>query len=35
MLRRILKRVAQIIKEEWQWFNFRLWMKSRAVRFMR
>ncbi len=35
MIRRILKRVLQTIKEEYEFFKLRTWMKSRAVRFVR
>lgn len=35
MIRRILKRTAQVIKQEYAWFKFRLWLKSRAVRWAR
>jgi hypothetical protein len=35
MLRRIFKRISQVIKEEFEWFKFRCWMKGRAVRFLR
>jgi tRNA isopentenyl-2-thiomethyl-A-37 hydroxylase MiaE len=35
MIRRILKRVSQVIKEEWEFFKLRSWMKTRAVRFVR
>jgi hypothetical protein len=31
MTRRILKRFLQVVKTELEWFQFRLWLKSRAV----
>lgn len=35
MLTRIIKRVATVIREEWQWFKFHTWKKNNVVRFMR
>lgn len=35
MIRRIFKRVLQIVKQEWEWMQFRIWLKSRAVRWVR
>jgi len=35
MITRILKRIATVIKEEIAYFKLRVWMKSRAVRFVR
>lgn len=35
MIRRIAKRIAAVIRQEWEWFRFRLWLKSRAVRWAR
>lgn len=33
MIRRIVKRFVTVVKEEFAWFKFRLWLKSRAVRY--
>ncbi len=33
MIRRIFKRVAQVIKDEFAWFKIRCWLKSRAVKY--
>jgi len=35
MIRRIFKRIAQVIREEVGWFTTRAWLKSRAVRWVR
>jgi len=35
MIRRIIKRVLQVVKQEWEYTKFRVWLKSRAVRWAR
>ena len=35
MIRRIFKRFVTVVKEEFEWMKTRIWLKSRAVRFMR
>lgn len=35
MIRRIIKRTWQIIKEEYQWMKTRIWLKNRAVTWLR
>lgn len=35
MIRRICKRIIAVIKEEFEWMKTRIWLKSRAVRFVR
>jgi hypothetical protein len=35
MIRRIFKRISQVIKEEWHWYKTRVWLQGRAVRFIR
>jgi hypothetical protein len=35
MLRRIFTRIKQVIKEEYEWMKTRIWLKSRAVRWVR
>lgn len=35
MIRRIIKRVLQVVKQEWEYAKFRVWLKSRAVRWAR
>ncbi len=35
MIRRILRRFKEVVKEEWEWMKFRVWMKRRAVRWAR
>lgn len=32
MIRRIIKRIASAIIEEWEHYKLRVWLKSRAVR---
>lgn len=32
MIRRIIKRIAAVIREEYQCYRTRCWLKSRAVR---
>lgn len=33
MIRRILKRISQVVKEEIASFQTRVWLKSRATRY--
>lgn len=35
MIRRICKRTVEVIKQEWEWFQFRLWLQRRAIRWAR
>jgi tRNA isopentenyl-2-thiomethyl-A-37 hydroxylase MiaE len=35
MITRICKRIVTVVKEEIAFFRLRVWMKSRAVRFVR
>jgi len=35
MIRRICKRIATIIRDEWQWFKFRTRTRAHSVRFIR
>jgi len=35
MIRRILKRIAQVIKEEFAWFKIRVDLKNRVARWAR
>lgn len=34
MCRRIIKGIIAVIRQEIAWFNFRIWMKSRATRYV-
>jgi hypothetical protein len=33
MVRRIIKRVLTAVKEEFEWFRTKRWMKSRATKY--
>lgn len=35
MIRRILKRIIVVIREEWEWSKTRVWLKNRSVRWAR
>ena len=35
MITRICKRIAQVIKEEFQWYRTRVWLHQRAVKWIR
>jgi cell fate regulator YaaT (PSP1 superfamily) len=35
MIRRICKRIVEVIREEYNWYRTRVWLQQRAVKWVR